>query len=84
MTCYMCDINRSKHVLEKLKIASGKPGKHMEFHSDILLSTLYDRTTPLETHLAKLDICADYYGWIAHDRLCHLKVSLDGHAGQVL
>jgi hypothetical protein len=38
----------------------------------------------LETHLAKLNICADYYGWTAHDRLCHLKASLDGHAGQVL
>jgi len=30
----MYDINCSKHVLEKLKIASGKPGKH------ILLSNL--------------------------------------------
>ena len=44
----------------------------------------YEGSTPLETHLAKLDVCADYYGWSARDRLCHLKASLDGHAGQVL
>ena len=29
----------------------------------------YDGTTPLETHLAKLDICADYYSRTAYDRL---------------
>ena len=44
----------------------------------------YDGSAPLETHLAKLENCADYYGWNAKDRLCHLKASLDGPAGQVL
>ena len=44
----------------------------------------YNSSMPLETHLAKLDICADYYSWSSRDRLCHLKASLDGHAGQVL
>ena len=27
---------------------------------------------------------AEYYGWNEHDRLCHLKASLECHAGQVL
>lgn len=44
----------------------------------------YDGSTPLETHLAKLENCSEYYHWSKRDRLCHLKASLDGHAGQVL
>ena len=44
----------------------------------------YDGSTPLETHLAKLENCSEYYGWTGRDRLCHLKASLDGQAGQVL
>ena len=38
----------------------------------------------LETHLSKLDNCASYYNWSARDRLCHIKASLEGPAGQVL
>ena len=44
----------------------------------------YDGSTPLETHLAKLENCADYYRWAPRDRLCHLKASLVGQAGEVL
>ena len=44
----------------------------------------YDGSTPLETHLAKLDNCAEYYSWSNKDRLCHLKASLVGNAGQIL
>ena len=44
----------------------------------------YDGSTALETHLAKLENCSAYYGWNAKDRLCHLKASLEGQAGQVL
>ena len=44
----------------------------------------YDGSTPLDTHLAKLENCSDYYQWSARDRLCHLKASLEGQAGQVL
>ena len=44
----------------------------------------YDGSTPLQTHLSKLDNCAAYYNWNAHDRLCHLKASLVGQAGEVL
>lgn len=44
----------------------------------------YDGSNPLETHLAKLENCAVYYGWSAKDRLCHLKASLTGQAGEVL
>jgi hypothetical protein len=44
----------------------------------------YDGTTALETFLAKLKNCAEYYNWDERDRLCHLKASLEGHAGQVL
>jgi len=44
----------------------------------------YNGSSPLETHLKKLDNCADYYQWSERDRVCHLKASLEGHAGQVL
>jgi len=44
----------------------------------------YDGSTPLQTHLSKLDNCAAYYDWNAHDRFCHLKASLMGQAGEVL
>jgi len=44
----------------------------------------YNGSTSLETFLAKLKNCADYYQWSNKDILCHLKASLDGHAGQVL
>jgi len=44
----------------------------------------YDGTTALETFRAKLKNCAEYYNWNERDRLCHLKASLEGHAGQVL
>ena len=44
----------------------------------------YDGTTSLETYLAKLENCAEYYGWSAWDRLCHLKPSLSGQADEVL
>ena len=44
----------------------------------------YDGTTPLQTHLSKLDNCAKYYRWSPNDRLCHLKASLTGQAGEVL
>jgi hypothetical protein len=38
----------------------------------------------LSTHLAKLDSCAQYYGWNEMERVCHLKASLEGAAGTVL
>ncbi len=38
----------------------------------------------LSTHLAKLDNCAQYYGWNEMERVCHLKSSLEGAAGTVL
>jgi len=44
----------------------------------------YDGSTPLDTHLAKLEYCSDYYQCSARDRLCHLKASLEGQAGKVL
>jgi len=54
------------------------------FGANKSLSTIkldsYDDSTPLETHLAKLDNCASYYNWSGRDRLCHLKTSLSGQA----
>ena len=59
-----------------------------DFNSRRTLPTIkleqYNGSSPLETHLAKLNNCADYYNWTARDRLCHLKASLEGHAGQVI
>ena len=44
----------------------------------------YKRFTPLETFLAKVDNCAEYYSWTEREKLHHLRASLDGAAGQVL
>ena len=44
----------------------------------------YNGSTDLGTHLAKFENCSDYYGWSRKERLCHLKASIDGPAGQVL
>jgi len=44
----------------------------------------FDGSTALETHLAKLKNCANYYGWIDYEQKCHLIVSLTGPSGQLL
>ena len=44
----------------------------------------FDGSSPLASHLAKFENCSGYYQWNARERLCHLKSSLDGQAGQVL
>jgi len=44
---------------------------------------MYDGNSSLETFLAKFENCSDYYQWSAHERICHLKASLDGPAGRV-
>ena len=45
---------------------------------------MYNGTTPLETFLAKVNNCREYYGWSEKDTVHHLRASLDGSAGQVL
>ena len=44
----------------------------------------YNGSTPLQTHLSKLNNFAVYNNWGSRDRLCHLKASLTGQAGEVL
>jgi len=44
----------------------------------------FDGSTALETHLAKLKNCANYYGWTDYEQKCHLIASLTGPAGQLL
>jgi len=44
----------------------------------------YDRTTSLETFLAKFTRMADYMNWNESDRYHHLCACLDGVAGQIL
>ena len=44
----------------------------------------YDGTACLKTFLAKFENCSDYYEWTDRERLCHLRASLEGPAGQVL
>ena len=51
--------------------------------SNLKLGT-YVGSAPLKTHLSKLDNCAEYNNWGPRDRLCHLKASLVGQAGEVL
>jgi hypothetical protein len=50
----------------------------------IKLGVFTGTNIPLETHLAKLRNCADYYGWTEADRVCHLKASLEGNAAAIL
>ena len=44
----------------------------------------YNGSTCLKTFLAKFENCSDYYDWNDSERLCHLRASLEGPAGQVL
>ena len=44
----------------------------------------FDGSTPLETFLAKYENCFDFYNCNGHERLCHLRASLDREAAQVL
>ena len=44
----------------------------------------YNGSTCLKTFLAKFENCSDYYAWDDRERLCHLRASLEGPAGQVL
>ena len=44
----------------------------------------YNGSTCLRTFLSKFENCSDYYEWSDRERLCHLRASLEGSAGQVL
>jgi hypothetical protein len=44
----------------------------------------YNGNTCLETFLAKLENCAEYFCWNDKDKLFHLRASLEGAAGLVL
>jgi len=44
----------------------------------------YDGCSSLDTFLAKFENCRDYYAWNDRERPCHLRVSLEKEAGQVL
>ena len=38
----------------------------------------------LESFLAKLQNCLDYYNWTDRERICHLKAALESPAAQIL
>ena len=44
----------------------------------------YNGSTCLKTFLAKFENCLDYYDWDDRERLCYLRASSEGPAGQVL
>ena len=44
----------------------------------------YSGSSCLKTFLAKFQNCSDYYNWDDRERLCHIRASLEGPAGQVL
>ena len=44
----------------------------------------YNGSTCQKTFLAKFANCSGYYDWDDRERLCHLRASLEGPAGQVL
>lgn len=50
----------------------------------IKLGNFDGSNVPLETHLAKLTNCSNYYSWSPEDRVCHLKASLEGPAATLL
>jgi len=64
------------------------PPRRRENVSPRVLPTLklapYNGSTCLKTFLAKFENCSDYYAWDDRERLCHLRASLEGPAGQVL
>ena len=77
--------------IDRSRVAGGGSRSNATSHSNTTRRTSatiklgsYDGSSALETHLAKLKNCSDYYRWDARERLCHLKASLDGSAGQVL
>ena len=45
---------------------------------------MFDGTTSLDTFLAKVNNCREYYEWSEKDTVHHLRASLEGSAGQVL
>jgi len=57
-------------------------------HAKHVLPTLklgtFDGSTCLKTFLAKFENCSDYYECTEKEKPCHLRVSLQGPAGQVL
>jgi len=57
-------------------------------HTKHVLPTLklgtFSGSTCLKTFLAKFENCSDYYEWTEKEKLCHLRASLEGPAGQVL
>ena len=46
---------------------------HFEHKSATIRLGAFTGAQPLETHLARLKNCAQYYGWDESDRTCHLK-----------
>jgi len=61
----------------------GEEGPSRRVLPTIKLGT-YNGSTCLKTFLAKFENCSDYYDWNDAERLCHLRASLEGPAGQVL
>ena len=43
----------------------------------------FNGSSCLRTFLSKFENCSDYYEWSDMERLCHLRASLEGPAGQV-
>ena len=62
--------------------------QHWSWDSRPVLPTLklgtYNGSTCIRTFLSKFENCSDYYEWNDKERLCHLRASLEGPAGQVL
>jgi hypothetical protein len=50
----------------------------------IRLGSYDGSSVPLETHISKFENCAKYYKWDSVERLCYLRASIDGAAGQIL
>jgi len=62
--------------------------RQSNLHAKHVLTTLklgtFNWSTCLKTFLTKFDNCSDYYEWTEKEKLCHLRASLEGPAGQVL
>jgi len=73
---------KSDEDRQKFAVQTGASEKR-KISSTIKLG-MYGGNSSQETFLAKFGNCSDYYQWTAHERVCHLKASLDGPAGRVL
>ena len=78
------EVSRSSRASPAAAATAAVSSRSDRKSATIKLSAFTGTNVPLETHLAKLRNCAEYYGWNSADVSCHLKASLEGPAATLL